>query len=65
VTRDVERWWTTGGDRVEVWQDIEGQYRWTVRAANGEVVGSGEAHPRRENAVRAAERHHPRVEAES
>jgi uncharacterized protein YegP (UPF0339 family) len=61
----VERWWTTAGDRVEVYRDIEDQYRWTVRAANGEIVEQGESHPDKRDAVAAAERHHPRVGAES
>ena len=62
---DVKRWETDHGDMVTVWYDPDGdEYRWRVRAANGEVVGHGEGHPRQEDAVTAASRHHPPVASE-
>lgn len=59
-----DRWQTTGGDTVTVYSTSSG-FRWRVRAKNGEIVGTGEAHPHPKSAVAAAERHHPRVEVES
>lgn len=62
-------WTTSHGDEVEVWRagrvraDDTDVWRWRVRAANGEIVGSGEGHPRVEDAIAAAERHHPRAES--
>lgn len=56
---------TTGGDRVHVYKDVSGEWRWQVRAANGEIVGSGEGHPNRVDAVSAAWRHHPEVQVAS
>ena len=64
-------WETDHGDEVEVWRAglVYGQdettevWRWRVRAAgNGEIVGGGEAHPRKADAIAAAKRHHPPVE---
>lgn len=43
-------------DRVRVYQDEAGQYRWTRRAPNGEIVAQGEAHTRERDAYRAAAR---------
>jgi uncharacterized protein YegP (UPF0339 family) len=57
-----EQWMTSNGDQVHVFQDRHGDWRWHVRAGNGEIVGQGESHPERSSAVAAAERHHPRVE---
>ena len=61
----IVRTWPTGhGDTVEVYEvdhGVQMEYRWRVRAGNGEIVGQGEAHPRLANAVSAAERHHPPV----
>lgn len=55
-------WITDHGDRVEVFPDGGGQYRWRVRSAgNHEIVGGGEGHPDPQDAVAAAERHHPPV----
>jgi hypothetical protein len=62
MNADRTTWTTTGGDRVTVWQDDAGLWRWNVKAGNNEVVGSGEAHPDRRDAETAALRHHPRVE---
>ena len=73
----VDSWRTTSGDKVEVYRGsvgcsnprcdlahYAGDYRWRVRAGNGEIVGQGEGHPRKANAVEAAKRHHPAVEQE-
>jgi len=60
-----QSWTTDHGDTVEVYLDGDGDYRWRVRAAgNNEIVGSGEGHPNPEDAVAAAERHHPPVASE-
>lgn len=62
MTARIATWITNRGDVVRVRAARDG-YRWQVRAAaNGEVVGSGEAHPHFEDAVAAAERHHPQVD---
>jgi hypothetical protein len=71
----VDSWPTTGGDRVEIFRNAigcdnpgcdlahyAGDYYWRVRAGNGEIVGQGEGHPRKANAVAAARRHHPPVD---
>lgn len=69
----VDAWAATGGDTVEVYViprdclrydcDVRHrEYRWRVKAANSEVVGSGEGHTRKQAAVEAALRHHPQVE---
>jgi len=62
MTADRTTWTTIGGDRVTVYLDGQAEWRWHVQARNGEVVGSGEAHPDRRDAEAAALRHHPRVE---
>jgi hypothetical protein len=51
-------WRTQHGDEVTVFHTDSG-WRWHVKAANGEIVGQGEAHPRFGDAMRAAQRHHP------
>jgi uncharacterized protein YegP (UPF0339 family) len=38
--------------RYEVFEDDAGQYRWRLRAANGEIVAQSEAYTRREDAER-------------
>jgi hypothetical protein len=61
------RWTTTHGDVVTIYSRGIGplrRWRWRVRAANGEIVGSGEAHPQIESAVEAARRHHPPLPSE-
>lgn len=70
-------WPTAGGDKVEVYATAttclrtectiaHREYRYRVRAANGEIVETGsEGYTRKAAAIEAAERHHPRVEAES
>ena len=68
------KWPTNGGDVVEVYATptrclrtecttAHREYRYRVRAANGEIVEQGsEGYTRKAAAVTAAERHHPRVE---
>lgn len=42
--------------KFEIYQDTVGDYRWRLRAANGEIVAdSGEGYLTRGNAKRAAE----------
>jgi uncharacterized protein YegP (UPF0339 family) len=38
--------------RYEVFEDDAGQYRWRLRAANGEIVAQSEAYTRREDSER-------------
>ena len=38
---------------VEFYEDGESQWRWRVKAGNGEVVATGESHTRERDAVRA------------
>jgi uncharacterized protein YegP (UPF0339 family) len=40
--------------RISIFQDDAGQWRWRMKAANGEITATGEAHPTRGNAKRAA-----------
>lgn len=61
---DPMSWSTSHGDLVTVWEASPGDWRWHVQAANHEVVEQGEGHPRRITAVKAALRHHPRVEGQ-
>lgn len=44
----------TDVDHIRVYQDAEGQWRWSAIARNNEIVAEGESHTRREDAVRAA-----------
>lgn len=37
----------------EVYPDKGGQYRWRLKAANGRIVATGEAHTRKADAERA------------
>jgi uncharacterized protein YegP (UPF0339 family) len=46
-------------DRVEVFEDKAGQWRWRRRSRNGEVLSQGESHTREADARRAAERANP------
>ena len=41
--------------RFEVYQARDG-WRWRLRAANGRIVATGEAHTRKRDAVRACQR---------
>ena len=44
-------------DDTEVYQDAAGEWRWRVKAPNGEIIAdSGEGYTRREDAERAMER---------
>ncbi len=47
-------------DRIEVYEDAGGGFRWRRRAAgNGEQISQGESHPREADALRAARRANP------
>jgi hypothetical protein len=71
----VIKWRTTGGDAVEVYATparclrtecttAHREYRYRVRAANGEIVEQGsEGYTRKAAAVEAAGRHHPQVDS--
>lgn len=49
-------------DRIEVYQDKGGEFRWHLKAGNGEVVSdSAEGYTRVADAYRAAVRVHPDV----
>lgn len=39
--------------KVEFFEDDKGEWRWRVKAANGEIVATGEGHTREGDAVRA------------
>lgn len=45
-------------DQIEVYRADDG-WRWRRKAGNGEIIASGEAHTRRPDARRAAERANP------
>ena len=60
----VTGWFADHGDFVEIYEDADGQFRWRVVSKNNEIVGQGEAHPRRSDAIAAASRHHPAVGSE-
>jgi hypothetical protein len=71
MSADLITWQTTHGDTVEVYESVDliGPasfdmfWRYRVRAANRKVVEQGsEGYTRRRAAIKAAERHHPRVE---
>lgn len=50
----------SGGRRVEVYEDEGGQWRYRVKAANGQVVSTpGQGYARKDGALRAARREHP------
>lgn len=50
-------------DRVIVYRDNAGEWRWTRRADNGEVVSdSAESYTRRWSAKRAAKRTNPKAQ---
>lgn len=44
------------GPRFEVYRDKRDGHRWRLRAANGRIVATGEAHTRKRDAVRACQR---------
>lgn len=39
--------------KFEMYRDGSGQYRWRLRAANGEIIASGEAYRNRDDCIRA------------
>lgn len=41
--------------KFEIYKDRSGQYRFRLKAGNGEVVAQGEAYPRKQGALRGAE----------
>lgn len=43
-------------NRFEVFQDRQGDFRWRLRAANGEIVANSEAYVSKAGAHRSAER---------
>lgn len=46
----------TNADHIRIYKDAQGEYRWTARAGNGEIVAdSGEGYTRLGDAVRAAQ----------
>lgn len=47
------------GERMEVYQDVSGSFRWRLKAGNNEIVATGEDHPRLANARRAAKQVRP------
>ena len=48
-----------GPDRVTVYQDGAGEWRWTRQAKNGETLSQGESHPTLKGARDAALRANP------
>lgn len=58
----VETWTTRHGDTVEVYRAADG-FRYRVQARGNNEIGDvgGEAYARAEDAISAAERHHPVV----
>lgn len=51
----------TNAKTIEVFEGLDDQWYWHAKAGNGEIVAQGEAHPRREDAVAAAEGAFPGV----
>lgn len=45
---------TTDVAYIRVYQDAEGEFRWSAIARNGEIVAQGESHTRKGDAARAA-----------
>lgn len=41
-----------------IFEDVDGQWRWHVKAANGEIVAEGESYTREEDAVRGLQDAH-------
>lgn len=51
---------TDNGDRVTVYQDAAGEWRWRRRSPNGRTVADGgEGYARKDGALRAARRSNP------
>ena len=52
-------------DRIEIYRDLAGEFRWRRRASNGQVVsGPGEGYTRKRNAIKSAVRRNRDVPAE-
>ena len=50
--------------KFEIYQDRQGQFRWRLRAPNGQIIAdSGEGYATRSNAKRAAENVRSRIAA--
>lgn len=41
-------------DHIRVYRDVAGEFRWAAIGGNGEIVATGESHPRKQDAIRAA-----------
>ena len=41
--------------RYDVFKDKSGEWRWRVKAANGEILAQSEAYTRKEDAIRGIE----------
>ena len=39
--------------KIEIFRDRRGEYRWHLRASNGQIVCQGESHKRQRDALRA------------
>lgn len=39
--------------KFELYRDGSGQYRWRLKAGNGEIIASGEAYRNRQDAINA------------
>lgn len=48
-------------DSFVISRDRSGEYRWTLKAGNGETIATGEGHTSRRDAIRAAARVRPDV----
>jgi uncharacterized protein YegP (UPF0339 family) len=45
-------------DTFEIFKDAAGQYRWQLKASNGEIVATSEAYVSRQDAVASAHKLH-------
>jgi uncharacterized protein YegP (UPF0339 family) len=50
-------------DKLEVYEDKAGEFRWHRKAANGEVIGEGESYTSERDAWRGAVRANPDLDA--
>lgn len=48
-------------DYLVISKDRSGEYRWTIKAGNGETIATGEGHTSRRDAMRAGTRVRPDV----
>ena len=52
--------WSAGDDRIKVFPDLAGEWRWHRKAKNGEIISdSGEGYGSISDAARAARRANP------